>query len=80
MSKELKQSYGNTRLDVEAWEILALNPMTHWCFGEGAMRAFVHNEAKNHFSCLDCGHVVLLQQLIIEGRLSESKYQGIASA
>lgn len=68
------------RLDIEPWQLMALCPMTHWCFGEKAMRSFELDEIRNHFTCASCGHILLVQQLIVEGRLSESKYRGIESA
>lgn len=68
------------KLDLEPWQLITLTPLTHWCFHEKVMRVFIHDEKRNHFSCASCGHGLLIQQLIIEGRLSESKYRGIESA
>lgn len=68
------------RLDIEPWQLIALTPMKHWCFACKTMRDFNHDERRNHFTCQQCNHVLLVQQLIIEGRLSESKYLGIEYA
>lgn len=68
------------KIDVEPWELLALNPLAHWCFVCHAMRRFEQDEPRNRFYCAHCHTVLPLQQLIIEGRLSEGKYRGIESA
>lgn len=67
-------------LDLEPWQLLALTPLTHWCYGCKSMQRQNHDEVQNQFSCKRCGHVLLVQQLVIEGLLSESKYRGIEGA
>jgi len=80
MKFALTTSSRKVRLDLEPWELIALNPLTHWCFECKAMQPHEHDEKRNRFFCKHCGCVLLVQQLIIEGLLSESKYRGIEGA
>lgn len=80
MKSALTTPSRRVKIDIEPWELLALEPLTHWCFRCLAMRDFDHNELAHNFSCQHCGRIILIQQLIVEGRLSECKYRGIESA
>lgn len=66
-------------IDVERFEVLGLANMSHWCSGCRAMERFTLDESKWQWNCDTCGHTLIMQQLIIEGLLSESKYRGIES-
>lgn len=68
---------GRVRLDVEKWEVLGMAHMTHWCSKCMRVHDFELNEASFTWYNEMCGGSVLLQQLIIEGLLSEAKYHGI---
>jgi hypothetical protein len=59
---------------IERWEVLGLERLQHWCTACKAMHEFHLNEQTYSWHGPECGHVVLIQQLIIEGRLSEGKY------
>ena len=63
-------------LDVEKFEVLGMSNLKHWCSAEKAMRQFKLNEASWEWNCTVCTNTLLMQQLIIEGLLSESKYRG----
>ena len=65
------------RLDVEKFEVLGLQPLHHWCSTCKRMHEFELNEGSYSWYNEACGGSVLLQQLVIEGLLSEAKYHGI---
>lgn len=67
---------GRVRLDVEKWEVLGMARMQHWCSKCKRVHEFELHEA-TYTWYNECGGSVLLQQLIIEGLLSEAKYHGI---
>lgn len=68
------------RLDVERWEVLALEPLTHWCSKCKRMHDTWKLDEDRMIWYNGCGGAVLLQQLIIEGLVSESKWLGIEHA
>lgn len=65
------------RIDVEKFEVLGRGNIHHWCNQCKQLTGFTLNEVKWEWNCDDCGRTLLIQQLIIEGLLSESKYRGI---
>ncbi len=80
MKYALTTSSRKVKLDVEPWQLIAMTPLTHFCHQCKSMQAFSLDEKRHEFWCIHCGHILLVQQLVIEGRLSESKYRGIERA
>lgn len=68
------------RVDIERWEVLALNPLNHWCSKCKRIHDFQLDERSHTWYNEVCGGKVIVQQLIIEGLLNESKYLGIEGA
>ena len=68
------------RLDLEPWELMALDPLTHWCHRCLRMHEFRLDERDWSWYNEACGKRILAQQLIIEGVLIESKYRGIEAS
>ena len=65
------------KLDLEPWELIALDPLYHWCSTCKAMHEFRLDDASNSWYNEACSTRMLTQQLVIEGRLPESRWRGL---
>ncbi len=68
------------KLDLEPWELMALDPLNHWCSKCKAMHTFKLDERSWTWYNEACGKRIIPQQLIIEGVLIESRWRGIEAS
>ena len=64
-------------VDLEPWELMALDPLHHWCTRCKRIHTFTLDESSYSWYNEGCGKRIIVQQLIIEGVLIESRWEGI---